>query len=130
MNNVKKAFLSILIYTIISIVLSLIVYYFAGIAFGKGFAMGCLLSLVLTLLWIVGAIKGMKSNTLVLLSITAGGFIVRLILLAIFAAGGVYILMMDLPTFAIAFLIGTIFSLVLEVWFFTTLSGPQNPKFR
>jgi hypothetical protein len=38
--------------------------------------------------------------------------------------------MMDLPTFAIAFLIGTIFSLVLEVWFFTTLSGPQNPKFR
>lgn len=130
MSNVKIAYLSILIYTIFCIILSSIVYYVGGVAPGKGFAIGCLLSLILTLLWIAGAIKGMKSNTLVLLSITAGGFILRLILLAVFAAGGVYILMMDLPTFAIAFLIGTIFSLVLEVWFFTTLSGPQNPKFR
>jgi hypothetical protein len=130
MSNVKIAYLSILIYTIFSIILSSIVYYFGGVAPGKGFALGCLLSLTLTLLWIGGAIKGMKSNTLVLLSITAGGFILRLILLAVFAAGGVYILMMDIPTFAIAFLIGTIYSLVLEVWFFTTLSGPQNPKFR
>ncbi|MEJ5362951.1 MAG: hypothetical protein WHV26_12900 [Spirochaetota bacterium] len=130
MSNVKIAYLSIGIYTIISIIISAIVYLFGGLAYGKGFAIGCLLSLLLTLLWIAGAIKGMKSNTLVLLSITAGGFILRLILLAVFAAGGVYFFMMDLPTFAIAFLIGTIFSLILEVWFFTTLSGPQNPKFR
>ncbi len=130
MSNVKKAYLSILIYTIISIILSSIVYLRGGISYGKGFAIGCLLSLILTLLWIAGAIKGMKSNTLVLLSITAGGFLLRLTLLAVFAAGGVYIFMMDLPAFAIAFLIGTIYSLVLEVWFFTTLSGPQNPKFR
>ena len=130
MSNVKKAYLSILIYTIISIILSSIVYLRGGISYGKGFAIGCLLSLILTLLWIVGAIKGMKSNTLVLLSITAGGFLLRLTLLAVFAAGGVYIFMMDLPAFAIAFLIGTIYSLILEVWFFTTLSGPQNPKFR
>jgi len=130
MSNVKKAYLSILIYTIISIILSSIVYLKGGISYGKGFAIGCLLSLILTLLWIAGAIKGMKSNTLVLLSITAGGFLLRLTLLAVFAAGGVYIFMMDLPAFAIAFLIGTIYSLVLEVWFFTTLSGPQNPKFR
>ncbi|HQQ50580.1 MAG TPA: hypothetical protein PLZ29_05235 [Spirochaetota bacterium] len=130
MSNVKKAYLSILIYTIISVILSSIVYLRGGISYGKGFAIGCLLSLILTLLWIVGAIKGMKSNTLVLLSITAGGFLLRLTLLAVFAAGGVYIFMMDLPAFAIAFLIGTIYSLILEVWFFTTLSGPQNPKFR
>ncbi|HOE19983.1 MAG TPA: hypothetical protein PKJ69_03370 [Spirochaetota bacterium] len=130
MSNVKKAYLSILIYTIISIILSSIVYLKGGISYGKGFAIGCLLSLILTLLWIAGAIKGMKSNTLVLLSITAGGFLLRLTLLAVFAAGGVYIFMMDLPAFAIAFLIGTIYSLILEVWFFTTLSGPQNPKFR
>ncbi|HQG42552.1 MAG TPA: hypothetical protein PLH80_08760 [Spirochaetota bacterium] len=130
MSNVKKAYLSILIYTIISIILSSIVYLRGGISYGKGFAIGCLLSLILTLLWIAGAIKGMKSNTLVLLSITAGGFLLRLTLLAVFAAGGVYIFMMDLPAFAIAFLIGTIYSLILEVWFFTTLSGPQNPKFR
>ncbi|HQK07647.1 MAG TPA: hypothetical protein PLR54_08270 [Spirochaetota bacterium] len=130
MSNVKKAYLSILIYTIISIILSSIVYLSGGIPYGKGFAIGCLLSLILTLLWIAGAIKGMKSNTLVLLSITAGGFLLRLTLLAVFAAGGVYIFMMDLPAFAIAFLIGTIYSLILEVWFFTTLSGPQNPKFR
>ena len=130
MSNVKKAYLSILIYTIISVILSSIVYLRGGISYGKGFAIGCLLSLILTLLWIAGAIKGMKSNTLVLLSITAGGFLLRLTLLAVFAAGGVYIFMMDLPAFAIAFLIGTIYSLVLEVWFFTTLSGPQNPKFR
>jgi len=130
MSNVKKAYLSILIYTIISIILSSIVYLRGGISYGKGFAIGCLLSLILTLLWIAGAIKGMKSNTLVLLSITAGGFLLRLTLLAVFAASGVYIFMMDLPAFAIAFLIGTIYSLILEVWFFTTLSGPQNPKFR
>ncbi|HQL43435.1 MAG TPA: hypothetical protein PL073_06030 [Spirochaetota bacterium] len=130
MSNVKKAYLSILIYTIISVILSSIVYLRGGISYGKGFAIGCLLSLILTLLWIAGAIKGMKSNTLVLLSITAGGFLLRLTLLAVFAAGGVYIFMMDLPAFAIAFLIGTIYSLILEVWFFTTLSGPQNPKFR
>ncbi|MGB4268231.1 MAG: hypothetical protein WBK20_03520 [Spirochaetota bacterium] len=130
MSNVKIAYLSIGIYTIISIIVSAIIYLFVGLAPGKGFAIGSFLSLLLTLLWIAGAIKGMKSNTLVLLSITAGGFILRLILLAVFSVGGVYFFMMDLPTFAIAFLIGTIFSLILEVWFFTTLSGPQNPKFR
>ncbi len=130
MSNVKIAYLSIGIYTIISIIVSAIIYLYVGLAYSKGFAIGCFLSLLLTLLWIAGAIKGMKSNTLVLLSITAGGFILRLILLAVFAAGGVYFFMMDLPTFAIAFLIGTIFSLILEVWFFTTLSGPQNPRFR
>lgn len=130
MSNVKIAYLSITVYSIVCAIVALIIHLFGDAPLGIGFAIGSLLSLILTLLWIAGAIKGMKSNTLVLLSITAGGFFARLILLTIFAAGGVYFFKMDMAVFAVAFLFGTIYSLVLEVWFFTTLSGPQNNKFR
>ncbi len=128
MNTFKRALLFIFIYLVISIIITFAIYIFMTEPQAEGYGIGTLLSFLLSLLWILGARKGMQSNTLVLLSITVGGFMLRLILLGVFMAGGVYMFKMDLPTFAIAFLVGTLYSLILEVWFFTTLSTPDNTK--
>jgi hypothetical protein len=128
MNTFKRALLFIFIYLVISIIITFAIYIFMKEPQAKGYGIGTLLSFLLSLLWILGARKGMQSNTLVLLSITVGGFMLRLILLGVFMAGGVYMFKMDLPTFAIAFLVGTLYSLILEVWFFATLSTPDNTK--
>ena len=128
MNTFKRALLLILIYLVISICITVLFYVLGTMPQAEGYGMGTLLSFFLSLLWIMGARKGMQSNTLVLLSITVGGFMMRLILLGVFMAGGVYVLQMSLNIFAISFLVGTIYSLILEVWFFSTLSTPDNNK--
>lgn len=90
---------------------------------------GTILNLVFSALWVFGARKGMRSNTLVLLMITLGGFPVRLGVLAVFAFGGLYLIQMDTTMFAVSFLIGTIASLIVEVWFFNTLRFTDGKKF-
>jgi hypothetical protein len=70
----------------------------------------------------------MKANTMVLLTITLGGYPLRLIILAVFAFSGLYILKMNTTYFAISFLIGTIISLVIEVWFFNTMTVSGKKK--
>jgi len=64
----------------------------------------------------------------VLLGITLGGFPLRLVILAVFAFGGLYLFKMNSTFFAIAFLAGTIYSLVVEVWFLNTVSVPGRKK--
>ncbi len=128
MNTFKRALLLIFIYLVVSILITVLIYMMGTMPQAEGYALGTLLSFILSVIWVLGARKGMQSNTLVLLSITVGGFMLRLILLGVFMAGGVYVLKMSLNVFAISFLVGTIYSLILEVWFFSTLSTPDNNK--
>lgn len=128
MKNVGRAFLFIIAIAIINFIISGICYKSIGMAQFKGYAIGTFLSFVLSLIWILGAIKGIKSNTMVLLSITLGGFPVRLIILGVFAYGGIYIARMNTMYFAIAFLMGTILSLIVEIWFFNTISVSTKKK--
>ncbi len=116
------------IFAIINSIIGGLCYLFIGDPQFKGYLTGTALSFVLSMLWVLGARQGMKSNTMVLLTITLGGYPVRLLILALFAFGGLYIIKMDITYFAIAFLIGTILSLVVEVWFFNSMSIPGKKK--
>lgn len=128
MKNLKIAFLLISLFAIINLAISGACYLYIGIPEFKGYLVGTSLSFLLSVLWVLGARRGMKSNTMVLLGITLGGFPVRLALLGLFAFGGLYIIRMSTMHFAIAFLVGTILSLVVEIWFFNTLTVPGRKK--
>jgi len=128
MKNLKIAFLFISLFAVINLSISGACYLFIGMTEFKGYVVGTALSYLLSLLWVLGARKGIKSNTMVLLGITLGGFPVRLALLGLFAFGGLYIIKMSTMHFAIAFLVGTILSLVVEIWFFNTMTMPGRKK--
>jgi hypothetical protein len=130
MDNLKKAMWFTAIITVINVIISVALYYFKGEPEFRGYITGTLLNLIFAVLWVLGARKGMKSNTIVLLIITLGGFPVRLGILLVFALGGLYLFQMDTTFFALAFLVCTIFSLVIEVWFFNNLRFPEYKKFK
>ena len=91
-----------------------------------GYLVGTVVNVVFVAIWYLGARKGIKANSLMLLLITVGGFPIRLGILILFAFGGLYLFQMNTIYFAIAFLVGTIFSLVIEVWFFNNLKFPTT----
>ncbi len=128
MNTFKRALLFIFIYLVISIIITFALYIFMKEPQAEGYGIGTLLSVLLSLLGIRGGREGRRADTLGRLSMAVGGCMLRLSLLGVFVAGGVYMRKMDRPTLAISFLGGTIYSLILEVWFFTTLSTPDNTK--
>lgn len=128
MKNLKIAFFLMLITAGINTLAGGALYWKAGVPEFRGYITGTLLSLFLSILWVLGARKGMKSNTMVLLGITLGGFPLRLALLGLFAFGGLYLFKMSTMYFAIAFLIGTIISLIIEIWAFNSMSVPTRKK--
>ncbi|MGV7930322.1 MAG: hypothetical protein AB2L13_15710 [Spirochaetota bacterium] len=128
MKNLKIAFLLISLFAVVNLVISGACYLFIGMTEFKGYLVGTALSFILSALWVLGARKGMKSNTMVLLAITLGGFPLRLALLGVFAFAGLYIIKMSTMHFAIAFLVGTILSLIVEIWFFNTMTVPGRKK--
>jgi hypothetical protein len=130
MKNFTKAILILFLSTIINLAISLVFFQLRGSMEFMGYMAGTLLSFIFSLLWILGARKGMKSNTLVLLMITFGGFPLRLGIFGVFAFSGLYLFKMDKTLFAAAFLVGTILSLIVEVWFFNSIRMPGDKKIR
>jgi hypothetical protein len=130
MSHLKKAFLWIFVFTLINAAASGWCYLRLGDPEFKGYATGTALSFILSVLWVLGAKKGLKSNTMVLLSITLGGFPVRLLILALFAYGGLYLMKMNTMYFSIAFLLGTVLSLIIEIWFFNAMSVSLKKKLK
>jgi hypothetical protein len=128
MSNIKKAVILTLLGSVINFAVSFAILQIFGRTKFSGYFAGTLLNFIFSLLWILGARKGMKSNSLLLLVITVGGFPVRLAILALFAFGGLYLLNMDKVFFAISFLVGTMLSLIIEIWFFNTLRFPSSKK--
>lgn len=124
----RKAFLFMFLFAIINTIIGGLCYLFIGMGQFKGYMTGTALSFILSMLWVMGARKGMTSNTMVLLTITLGGYPLRLLILALFAFGGLYIIQMDTTYFAIAFLVGTVLSLIVEVWFFNSMTIPGKKK--
>jgi len=130
MDNLKKAIGFSMLVTALNLIISFILLYTKGATEFRGYLAGTILNLIFVLLWVLGARRGMKSNTLVLMGITLGGFPVRLGILLLFAFGGTFVFQMDTIYFAISFLIGTILSLIIEVWFFSNLRIQDHEKIK
>lgn len=130
MDNLKKAIRFIILATGVNLAISAAVLFMKGMPEFKGYLVGTVVNTVFVTIWYIGARKGIKANSLMLLLITVGGFPVRLGILMLFAFGGLYLFQMDTIYFAIAFLVGTVSSLIIEIWFFNTLQFPNTKHIR
>ncbi|MBP7586241.1 MAG: hypothetical protein KBA61_19515, partial [Spirochaetes bacterium] len=111
MENLKKAVRYFILVTGINLAVSATIFYLKGRPEFMGYLVGTVVNVVFVAIWYLGARKGIKANSLMLLLITVGGFPIRLGILILFAFGGLYLFQMNTIYFAIAFLVGTIFSL-------------------
>ena len=92
----------------------------------KGYFLGTMLSMFFSLVWIFIARKAVTSNIMVMFTVTLASFPVKIIVLAIFALGGLFFLDMNQVFFGGSFLLGTILSLFVEVWFLITANRFQR----
>jgi len=110
----------------IPVILNVIGCFLSFFGFGQlqfiGYLTGTLLSMFFSIIWILILKKVADTNAMALFAYSLGSFPVKLILFAIFALTGHYVLKMSLLFFGIAFLFGVVSSLIIEVWFMFSLS--------
>ncbi|MCP4133438.1 MAG: hypothetical protein GY754_20890 [bacterium] len=117
----KKAILLMFIPAAINLAISIYFFQTKGWPQFQGYLIGTALCVIFSLSWVLQANKGLKSNFMVLLKLTFFGFLVKLAIFCLFLFGGYLLLGIDRFYFAGAFLLGTVMSLVIEVWFFLSL---------
>lgn len=126
----KKIFIKSVILICVPIILNIgiTVYCFnnRSISEFKGYFLGTLLSMFFSLVWIFIARKAVTSNIMVMFTVTLASFPIKIILLAIIALGGLFLLDMSQIFFGAAFLLGTILSLFVEVGFLITANRFQR----
>ncbi|MBP6990911.1 MAG: hypothetical protein KBC90_05330 [Spirochaetes bacterium] len=126
----KKIFIKAVIFICIPIFMNIgfTVYCFhnRSISEFKGYFLGTMLSMFFSLVWIFIARKAVTSNIMVMFTVTLASFPVKIIVLAIFALGGLFFLDMNQVFFGGSFLLGTILSLFVEVWFLITANRFQR----
>ena len=118
----KLAIILMIIPVIVNIAVSIYCLMIIGIPEFKGYLSGTLLSMVFSILWILMVKKVSFSNPMVLFSLSLGSFPIKIVVFAIFAFGGLLLFQMSQMFFGISFLFGTVFSLIVEVWFVVTLN--------
>ncbi len=92
----------------------------------KGYFLGTMLSMFFSLVWIIIARKAIVSNIMVMFTITLASFPIKILFLAIIALAGLFLLDMNQFFFGASFLLGTILSLFVEVWFLINANRMQN----
>jgi hypothetical protein len=92
----------------------------------KGYFLGTMLSMFFSLVWIFIARKAVTSNIMVMFTVTLASFPVKIVMLAVIALGGLFFLDMNQIFFGASFLLGTILSLFVEVWFLISANRFQR----
>jgi len=117
----KKLFIKAVILICLPIILNIaiMVYCFAtrSLAEFKGYFLGTMLSMFFSLVWVFIARKAITSNIMVMFTVTLASFPIKIFFLAAIALGGLFLLDMNLIFFGTSFLLGTILTLFVEVWF-------------
>lgn len=85
-----------------------------------------MLSMFFSLVWVFIARKAIVSNIMVMFTVTLASFPIKIVFLAIIALGGLFLMNMDQIFFGSSFLLGTILSLFVEVWFLITANKMQR----
>ncbi len=126
----KKIFIKSVILISIPILLNIgiTVYCFnnRSISEFKGYFLGTMLSMFFSLVWIFIARKAVTSNIMVMFTVTLASFPVKIIFLAAIALGGLFFLDMNQIFFGGSFLLGTVLSLFVEVWFLISANRFQR----
>jgi hypothetical protein len=120
-DQFKKVKYLLLIPTVINTAVS-VYCFFEKTAFQfQGYLAGTILSVVLSYIWIWQVQRGARSNTMVLLKLTFFGFLIKLLIFVVIVYSGFVILSYDKVYFAMAFLLGTISSVFIEIWFYFSI---------
>ncbi|HOO72577.1 MAG TPA: hypothetical protein PK926_12515 [Spirochaetota bacterium] len=118
----KKAIILMITTVGLNLGLSVCSLVFKGSTEFKGYLSGTLLSMVFSILWVFMVRKVSFSNPMVLFSLSLGSFPIKILVFAIFAFGGLLLFQMNQMYFGMAFLLGTVISLIIEVWFIITVN--------
>jgi hypothetical protein len=126
----KKIFIKAVILICLPIVLNIAItvycFFNRSLPEFKGYFLGTMLSMFFSLVWIVIARKAITSNIMVMFTVTLASFPIKIMLLAVIALGGLFLLNMNQVFFGGSFLLGTILSLFVEVWFLITANRLQR----
>ncbi len=87
-----------------------------------GYFAGMILSFSFSIAWVILARKVSLSNIMVLFTVSLGSFPVKILVFAAFVFGGYFIFHFNQLFFGIAFLFGTVASLLVEVWFIISVN--------
>ena len=126
----KKIFVKAVILICIPIILNIAitVYCFTSRSLPefKGYFLGTMLSMFFSLVWVFIARKAITSNIMVMFTVTLASFPIKIFFLAIIALGGLFLMDMNQIFFGTSFLLGTILSLFVEVWFLISANRLQR----
>lgn len=126
----KKIFIKavVLICLPIMINIGITVYCFNNRTFPEfnGYFLGTMLSMFFSLVWVFIARKAITSNIMVMFIVTLASFPIKIIVLTVIALGGMFFLKMNQIFFGVSFLLGTILSLFVEVWFLISANKFQR----
>lgn len=126
----KKLFIKSVILICFPIILNVAItvycFYNRSLPEFKGYFLGTMLSMFFSVVWIFIARKAITSNIMVMFTVTLASFPIKIVLLAIIALGGLFLLDMNQIFFGGSFLLGTILSLFVEVWFLISANRLQR----
>jgi len=86
----------------------------------KGYLIGTVLGIILSIIWLVQVRKALGSHAIRLLKITFKGFFAKLLVFVIFVSGVYYYVDFSRSYFAIAFFLAVFVSAIIELWFYAS----------
>ncbi len=121
-----KAVILICLPIILNVGITVYCFYNKSLPEFKGYFLGTILSMFFSVVWIFIARKAITSNIMVKFTVTLASFPIKIVLLAVIALGGLFLLDMNHIFFGASFLLGTVLSLFVEVWFLITANKLQR----
>jgi len=102
---------------LLNIAITIYCFFRASIYQFKGYFIGTILGMFFSFIWIFVARKALTSNIMVMFTVSLASFPIKIVVLALVAFSGLFLLDMDQFFFGIAFLLATFLNLFIEVWF-------------
>jgi hypothetical protein len=100
-------------------------FYFSNLQF-RGYLIGTILSIILSVMWLVQVKKALGTHAKKLLSITFTGFFIKFVVFLLFIAGVYYLINFSRMFFAISFFVALLISAVIELWFYASLINEKK----
>jgi hypothetical protein len=111
---------------LLNIGITIYCFNYRGIPEFNGYFLGTLLSMFFSIVWIIIARKAITSNIMAMFTITLASFPIKIVFLVAIALGGLFLLNLNQFYFGVSFLLGTILSLFVEVWFLISANKLQR----
>ena len=120
-DNKKKALTLIFLPVLINLLVSIYIFLSMNLFYFAGYLTGTLLSATLVVIWLVQVKIGLGANTIAFFKTTFAGFALKLMIFTLVSVGGYFFFSFDRMFFALAFLSGTLISVILQIRYYLTI---------